>query len=95
MLKKILSYLNYLGSICIFTGIIWVIIAEKSLMTARYVPSKYLVPIGVLLTLPLSCYKMWHWEEYKNENRFNSVFIHVLLAAIMILLLLLFEKKGI
>ena len=94
MLKKILSYLSHLGSGCIFMAFAWVLIAEGCLRIAHFAPSRYLIIIGFLIQLPFSCYKMWHWEEYKNENRFNSVFIHVLLAALLILALIIFEKKG-
>ena len=87
-MKKFLSYLSTLGSIC-------VLIALILLLIGNYEIYKYLLFIGIIIQFPYNCYKMWHWEEYKNENRFNSVFIHVLLAAIMILLLILFEKKGI
>ena len=94
MLKKILSYLSHLGSVCMIVAIAWVLIAEGSLNIGRFVPSRYLIIIGFLIQFPFSCYKMWHWEEYKNENRFNSVLIHVLLAALLILALIVFEKKG-
>ena len=94
MLKKILSYLSNLGSVCIFVAIAWVLIAEGSLNIGRFVPSRYLLFIGTILTFPLGCYKMWHWEEYKNENRFYSVSILVFLAALLILALIVFEKKG-
>lgn len=91
-MKKFLSYLSNFGSICVVIGIIWVIIAHHSLRLGNFVPSRYLVLIGFMIQFPLSCYKMWHWEEYKNENRFNSVLIHVLLAAMLIFLLIMREK---
>lgn len=85
-MKKFLSYLSTLGSIC-------VVIALILLLIGNYETFRYLLFIGVIIQFPYNCYKMWHWEEYKNENRFNSVFIHVLLAAIMILLLILFKGR--
>lgn len=90
-MKKFLSYLSTLGIICVLIAIAWLLMAKGNLKLMYY---KFLF-IGMIIQFPFNCYKMWHWEEYKNENRFNSVFIHVLLAAIMILLLILFEKKGI
>lgn len=87
-MKKFLSYLSNLGSLCVFIAFIWVLIAEDSWHVFRYVPSRYILCIGFMMEFPFYCYKMWHWEEYKIENRFNWVFVHILFAAILILLLL-------
>lgn len=92
-MKKFLSYLGTLGIICVLTAIVWVLIAKGSLWVVRFAPSRYLALIGIIVQFPFSCYKMWHWEEYKNENRFNSVFIHVLLAALLIFLWAFLEMK--
>ena len=84
-MKKFLFYLSNLGIIC-------VLIALILLLIGNYETYKYLLFIGVIIQFPYNCYKMWHWEEYKNENRFNSVLIHVLLAAMLIFLLIMREK---
>ena len=89
-MKKYLSYLSTLGIICVLIAIAWLLMAKGNLRLMYY---KFLF-IGMIIQFPFNCYKMWHWEEYKNENRFNSVFIHVLLAALLILAMIIFEKKG-
>ena len=90
-MKKFLSYLSTLGIICVLIAIAWLLMAKGNL---RLMYHKFLF-IGMIIQFPFNCYKMWHWEEYKNENRFNSVLIHVLLAATLILLLILYNKKAI
>ena len=90
-MKKFLSYLSSLGIICVLIALGLLLMAEGNLRLVYY---RYLLFIGMIIQFPYNCYKMWHWEDYKNENRFNSVFIHVLLAALLILAMIIFEKKG-
>ena len=90
-MKKYLNYLCHIGSVCILTAFVWVIIAEGSLRAYYYIPSRYFLTIGILFQIPFSCYKMWHWEEYKKENRVYVIIWHTVFALLLLFFLFLFK----
>ena len=90
-MKKYLDFLSTIGGICILIAFVWVYIAEGSLRAYYYIPSRYFLVIGILLELPFSCYKMWHWEEYKKENRVNVIIWHILFALLLLFCIFLFK----
>ena len=83
-MKKILTILNYVGDVLIGIAFIWSLIATGSLRAFKYMPTRYCLGIGVLLLIPLTFYKMWHWNEYEKENKQNLIFITCLIVVMFV-----------
>lgn len=90
-MKKTLTILNYTGDVLILTSFIWCMIATGNMRTSQYLPSRYCIGIGLLLSIPIYFYKMWHWDEYEKENRQTLIFV----TGIIVLFLTAFTIFGI
>ena len=90
-MKKILTTIRYTGDILIAIAFIWSLVATHSSRAFKYMPIRYCLGIGVLLLIPLTFYKMWHWDEYEKENKQNLIFITSLIV-IMIVAAIVFIK---
>lgn len=77
-MKKFLSYLSNLGSLCVFIAFIWVLIAEDSWHVFRYVPSRYILCIGFMMEFPFYCYKMCTGKNIKSKTDLIGCFVHIL-----------------
>ena len=83
-MKKYIDYLNSVGSLVILGSFVWCLIAHHNLHVARYFPTFICLFLGVLMTLPLACYKMWHFKRYKSENILDIIIIALIIIFLLV-----------
>lgn len=73
-LRKFLTYLNNAG------GLLFILYLIGSLAFYHTMNGfkdsdilRYLMYVGVLMMFPLAIYKMFHFKEFKSENKHNLI----------------------
>ena len=73
-LRKFLTYLNYTGSLLFILYLIGSIAWHHTMNGFKDSDTlRYLMYVGVFMMFPLVIYKMFHFKEFKSENKHNLI----------------------
>ena len=89
-LEKFITYLKNVGLIFVALSFIISLALFHNLNGFQHNNVLYyLLLLGVLMHLPLDFYKLWHFKEYKKDNK--DLLIHIGIFAVLIILFVIIK----
>jgi membrane protease YdiL (CAAX protease family) len=91
ILNKFVTYLHNIGLVFVALSFIVSLALFHNLAGSTDNNILYhLLLFGVLMCLPLCFYKLWHFKQYKEDNK--DTLIHWGIYAVMFILFLIFKR---